>query len=222
MEVRGGKRCVSDPDPSITRKSKPRRVAFKTFSGTSSVDISQSIGPPEHSRPAFLAPPQPPPPALSGGEGPQWRDRSGEGATQSPGRTTLEPICWSRGCGREGVGPEGKGRETPGECGGGGRGDAMRVGRGLRATLGKGNRGRERRGRALRLGRRRTRAAVRASDARERGTSQGQPDWGSWRRQLLKHARQLRFGVLGSSAPAGRWARRENVSSPGCVWRWHR
>lgn len=138
-----------------------------------------------------------------------------------PRAQTLEPIRCSRRCGREGVGPEGKGRETPGECGGGGRGDATRVGRGLSGTLGKGSGGRERRGRALRLGRRRTRAAVRASDARERGTAQGQPDWGSWRRQLLKHARQLRFGVLGSNAPAGRWARRENVSSPGCVWRWH-
>lgn len=76
---------------------------------------------------------------------------------------------------------------TPGECGGGGRGDARRVGRGLSATLGiAGSGGRERRGRALRLGRWRTRAAVRASDARARGTVQGQRDWGSWRRQLRK------------------------------------
>lgn len=196
-------------------------MTFKTLISWNICTNIPVTGPTEHSRPAFLAPPQAPPHSLRGGGGPRWLGRSGEGPPQSQGSRTLEPIRCSRCCGREGVGPEGKGRETPGECGGGGRGDATRVGRGLSATLGKGNGGRERRGRALRLGRRRTRAAVRASDATERGTAQGQPDWGSWRRQLLKHARQLRFGVLSSNAPAGRWAQRENVSSPGCVWRWH-
>lgn len=71
-----------------SQKSKLKRVTFKTLFFWNICTNIPVTSPSEHSRPAFLAPPQAPPHSLRGGGGPQWLGRSGEGPPSPQGADT--------------------------------------------------------------------------------------------------------------------------------------